>query len=102
MSKLLLDLLARQGNENLEIELGNGDTAVIVPESAEEIAEMAAENVVAETSEEPKEEVVLPASFVNNVTSEGDLGTVIDDTRTLSQTLDLLVRHLNDIDAYLK
>ena len=26
MSKLFLDLLARQGNENLEIELGNGDT----------------------------------------------------------------------------
>lgn len=51
MSKLFLDLLARQGNENLEIELGNGDTAVIVPETAEEIAEMAAENVVAETSE---------------------------------------------------
>lgn len=51
---------------------------------------------------ELKEEVVLPASFVNNVTSEGDLSTVIDDTRVLGQTLDLLVRHLNDIDGYLK
>lgn len=55
MSKLLLDLLARQGNEDLEIELDNGDTAVIVPESAEEIAEMAAENVLAETSVELEE-----------------------------------------------
>lgn len=84
-----IDQLFRNGSRKVMVKFGTNRQALSVI-----LRDIPKEGV--------KENYDLPISFINQVTSEGQLSNVIEDAKTLQKTLTVFENHLKELDGYLK